>query len=56
MTNADKIRAMSDGELADFLCDCSPSCEYGCPARVGGCYENCIRAMEEWLKQEVEDE
>lgn len=56
MTNADKIRAMSDGELADFLYDCSPSCEYGCPARVGGCCENCIRAMEEWLKQEVEDE
>ena len=56
MTNADRIRAMSDGELADFIYDCDPSCEYGCPARVGGCCDDCVRTIEEWLKQEVEDE
>lgn len=55
-TNADRIRSMSDGELADFLYDCNFSCEYGCPARVGGCCEDCIRSIEEWLKKEVEDE
>ena len=59
MTNADRIRAMTDEELAEFI---SPHvyCEYfDCPA-YGACdYAptalNCFKGIKEWLAREVEE-
>ena len=55
MTNADKIRNMSDEELAEFLYDLSSHC-YGCGDFNGcGCYygnKEC-QNFTEWLQQEV---
>ena len=57
MTNADKIRSMTDEELADFLCDIGANdsydgCEY-CPAekfcKIGQA------GFDDWVKQEVEE-
>ena len=46
-TNGDRIRAMSDEELASFL-ECRPGeCKLGV---------SCFDCIEEWLKQPVEDE
>lgn len=57
MTNADRIRAMSDEELLDFLsqykfCDI---CDEGCDACIYG--GECDERLLDWLKQpaEVED-
>lgn len=52
-TNADRIRAMSDEELANMWCtyvDCGE-----CPKRIGCSmnYQDCLRLALEWLKQEV---
>ena len=53
MTNGDRIRAMSDSELAAFLCNIS-SCDIEkCPA-----YEHCSyghTGTRYWIKKEVED-
>ena len=48
MTNADRIRQMTDEELQQFLCQIS-TCET-CPFAECGC------KVDEWLKQEVSDE
>lgn len=60
MTNADRIRKMTDEELADFLYEITDHCsnemacnqfchdDY-CPGYCG--YETC----EKWMKREVED-
>ena len=57
VTNADRIRAMRDEELAEFLNRVKEPC--GCcqlSAVDGACTETlCDDAMEEWLKQPVED-
>lgn len=55
-TNADRIRAMSDEELAKWLCSISTAecCERSCPAR-----DMCDlgdNGLIKWLKQPVEDE
>ena len=53
-TNADRIRAMSDEELAAFLyaCEFCDICEEGCEdCRYNG---ECKRRLVEWLKQPVE--
>lgn len=57
-TNADRIRAMSDAELAKFLSQityncggrrCSVFCDQGCPLGTSeGCNEICL---EEWLQK-----
>ena len=71
MTNADKIRQMSDEELAPLLTPRVMFCD-GCPAR---CPENeiptveeadtfgaktakdiCVSRVENWLKQEAKQE
>ena len=55
-TNADRIRAMSDEELADFLteekwkCDNYRVCRE-CPRYIGDC---CL-PLGEWLQQPAED-
>ena len=61
LTNADRIRAMSDEDLAKYLFDrgnCTEYC-YGICAyqdRCRGPYSNefCLSQIETWLKQEVE--
>lgn len=55
-TNADRIRAMSDAEKADFLCDIG-ECDRRCPAKIGDCIfsdSNCRSAWLDWLEQESE--
>lgn len=53
-TNADKIRAMSDEELAEYISKYF-SCEYECAARDKcGSDWDCKRATIEWLQSEVE--
>lgn len=56
MKNADKIRAMTDEELAYILenCDCCV-CEFS--DDDGHCTKNgkCHKAWLEWLKEEVKD-
>ena len=49
-TNADRIRAMSDEELADFIQNC------GCPDHARDCMRLCYDCVFEWLKEPVEDE
>ena len=52
MTNADRIRQMTDEELAEFLAKLKTEC-YLCPVndckRVGKCSDSFLG----WLKQEV---
>lgn len=58
LTNADRIRAMTDEELASFACN--RSCAY-CPVvdcngrmmTIGRDY--CYKRWLEWLKQEVDE-
>ena len=52
ITNADRIRSMTDKELADFLCDISggESCTY-CVAN--DLCHNGHNGMIDWLKKEV---
>lgn len=57
-TNADRIRSMSDAEIADFLCDIG-ECDRRCPAKIGDCFFSdsaCRSAWRDWLKQEVKDD
>lgn len=64
MTNADRIRAMSDEELAEFLVtanptnciDCAFSCGWRCqPDRQDySDTEKCIEGKKRWLKQPAE--
>lgn len=55
MTNGDKIRQMTDAELADILC--FADCETGkvkCPAiNNQHCNGDCCGHFLRWLKQEV---
>lgn len=55
-TNADRIRAMSDEELAVFLessrgCLSDDDCEYGVHATP----ENCIKHWATWLQQPAKE-
>lgn len=53
MTNVDRIRAMSDGELAEFIL-----AHTMCPVESledCACYETCKQCWGEWLQQPVED-
>ncbi len=58
MTNEDRIRAMSDEELAEFLCRVKEPCDYCQLATImGACTESlCDDAMMKWLKQPAEGE
>ena len=57
-TNADRIRSMSDEELADFLsentnCDC---CNIQCPDKLNcQSMSSCYCRHLEWLQSEVEE-
>ena len=50
MTNADRIRALSDEELADFITNC------GCYDHARDCKASCKDCTMEWLKQPAEVE
>ena len=51
-TNAMKIRAMSDEELAEFLID-----HHGYPCKYCiGCHVECHEGLAEWLKSEAKEE
>ena len=53
-TNADRIRAMSDEELAKLLSNDARAC----PDRITRCHDyglNCERCWLEWLKQPVKE-
>ena len=59
-TNADRIRAMSDEELADYWLKCTCVCDW-CSLKAK-CDEDtiskdrCMRGILEWLKQPAEGE
>ena len=62
MTNGDKIRAMTDDELAEEICvrlseDClmCPVLQADCPVWDETKNVECKDAMLDWLEQEVED-
>lgn len=52
MTNADRIRAMSDKELERFLCSANTSlnCAY-CAWETDSLFEDCT--LSKWLKREI---
>ncbi len=56
-SNADRIRQMTDEELAEFFCQISQCClnDAGCSMCpiYDGCAQN-VMCVERWLKQEVE--
>lgn len=55
ITNAQRIRNMTDEELAKFLADCNDcaSCYLDEPSNCGT-EETCAEAFLKWLKQPVE--
>lgn len=56
MTNADRIRAMTDEELAEFIASAVDCCN--CKHPRNGCSENdetCAACWCDWLKQEVKE-
>lgn len=57
MTNGDRIRAMSDEELAEFLetDTCCKFCILGDYDEKCNWYEKCDERIFQWLKQEVQE-
>ena len=51
-TNADRIRAMSDDELAKFLDDCNSQ---GCVCPTRDCSPTCHQCIVKWLQQPTEE-
>lgn len=56
ISNADRIRGMTDEELAKFLSECV-DCSTCCIASPENCgtEESCEKAFCDWLKQPVEE-
>lgn len=63
VTNADRIRSMSDKELAEYIFDlgngseyCYGHCAYqdDCPTELD--HDTCIKGVIDWLKQPVKEE
>ena len=57
-TNADRIRAMTDEELARFLVDISNDCTSRCEccAYTRRCTDKCIGGVRDWLRQPVKED
>ena len=56
-TNADRIRAMTDEELAEKLTWIVPYCG-DCPARIGNgeeCAKDCKKAWLAWLRKDADE-
>lgn len=57
MTNGDRIRAMTDDELAKFIPDWSYTNACKCDEQpYVDCNNECEKCVAEWLKQTAEDE
>lgn len=54
MTNADRIRSMTDEELAEFLTT-EDMCELICSPAPPHCDGQCKQKMLDWLKREASD-
>lgn len=54
-TNADRIRAMSDEELLDFLCSIQTYDEVGAMTIENGSTLCSVTDVENWLQSEVEE-
>ena len=54
MTNADKLRSMTDEELAEWLDECA-GCSI-CKKYPTQCDIDCYSGHLEWLKQEVKED
>lgn len=56
ITNADRIRAMSDEELARFFTTSEAFDAFECPVpKACSYFDNCRECFLEWLKKEVDD-
>ncbi len=63
-TNADRIRSMSDKELAEYIFDlgngseyCYGHCAYQDDCATNGLdHDTCIKGVIDWLKQPVKEE
>lgn len=57
-TNADRIRAMTDEELAEQMCDhtCMLCPIEGCEGRIEEGRKKCKQYWLDWLKQEVDND
>lgn len=56
MTNADKIRAMSDEELAKLMANSCPCVYPDCNGYRDYSDDSCIKHLLEWLRQPVEED
>lgn len=64
LTNADRIRSMSDKELAEYIFDlgngpeyCYGHCAYQDDCATQGLdYDTCIKGMTDWLRQPVKED
>lgn len=52
-SNADRIRAMSDEELAEFFIHTRTNCEI-CNCLTNECLMDCSNGILEWLQSEVD--
>lgn len=52
-TNADRIRAMTVEELAEYICINAPE---ACPTGICTGEDFCYKCWLDWLKQEVDDD
>ena len=55
MTNADRIRSMTDEELADFICSIETYDECSAKTIEGGVAMCSVTEVEQWLKAESEE-
>ena len=55
MTNADRIRSMTDIQLAKWVCSVHGTCPRFCPMASDCDGENCDGAWLEWLKKAAEE-
>lgn len=53
-SNADRIRAMTDEELAEKIASVFDCDHHKCPAERNKCYK-CVESWLDWLKQEAAD-
>ena len=59
MTNADKIRSMTDEELAEYFYEADVDCSMCCVYENKNCHKmelSCKDGILEWLGNEVEEE
>lgn len=55
MTNGDKIRSMTDEELAEWLTDGHEQCDF-CAKHLCDFDSDCVHGVLKWLKQEVSED